>query len=258
MDEFIASLKKLLGEGKTVKDIVKAVLDDTQTQPVYQEIFQRGHAEETRASKAKFDALTEQVTGLTGQLSTAQTALTDLQSKTPDVKTVTDQFQAQIADLSAKNKAKLDTMQAKVNDTLLRRGRADLKSSLIAKGVDPDYADVLVNKEDVKLRMRPSDDGDIQVMADGKDIPLTVGEGQTPLGLLTEELSGKVPAKFLSSSSDRGSDSRSGPASGSGSVDQFKKIRDDVAARNKTASTGGIDAIAGRMGTGGAPMARTA
>lgn len=257
MDELIASIKKALSEGKTAKDIVKAVLDDSQTQPVYQEIFQRGHAEETRASKVKFDALTEQSTALTGQLATAQTALTDLQSKTPDIKTVTDQFQAQIADLNTKNKAKVDAMQAKVDDTLLRRGRADLKSSLIAKGVDPDYADVLVNKEDVKARMRPTETGDIQVMAEGKDIPLTAGEGQTPLGLLTEELSGKVPAKFLTSTADRGSNAHSGPNNGSANGDQFKKIRDEVAAKNKGAVTGGIDAIAGRMGTAPVPAQRT-
>lgn len=247
MDELLASIAKLLGEGKSPADIGKAI--QAGAQPVYQYAFDRGHSDATQRSKEKLTEVETQLATTKGELTTATATLTDLQSKAPDVKKITDQFQAQITDLKAKHKVEVDGMKSTVTESTLSRARADLKSALIAKGVDPDYADVLVNKGEIKARMKTTEVGGIEVMTEGRDIPLTAGEGQTPLGLFADELSGKVPAKFLSSNADRGSGVNGGPSKGSDSADQYKKIREDVAAKNKNIPTGGIDAIAGRMGT---------
>jgi hypothetical protein len=110
-----------------------------------------------------------------------------------------------------------------------------LRSELVRRGVHPDYAEVLASKESVKSRIRYVD-GEIQILQDGKDIPIHAGEGQSAIGVLSEELAGTVPAKFKNSSVDSGSGTRTPGSPTGGSGNPYDKIREDAKARREKAS----------------------
>jgi hypothetical protein len=233
-----------------VKQDTTAVVTALQSkaQPLFQQIFDKGHAEATRR-------LNEQKTELEGKLSTLQTELTTakgqivtLSAGAPDIK----KFQDEITRLEGEvAKTKTDSATLLISERLDRQFQT-LETRLVAKGVDPEYASVLLSKTDIRKRLQASKDGGIEVLREG-GIPYSPAEGKTGLDLFADELMGKVPAKFVSSTVDRGSGVRTGGAGGGTTEDgdYFKTLRADLdkkrEAEAKTTAAGPTEA-ARRLG----------
>ncbi len=222
--ELVAQLKDLPKE-----DVVKAL--QSGAHEVWQEVWNAGHANATArgadATKVKDDELKASLAAKTK----AETQLEELQKSQPDLAKVREQYDTEIVALNTKHKDELKGEADKRVESETKRARGDLRSALVARGVDPDFADVIADKPDVKSRISFVD-GTVVVMQAGKDIPIHAAEGQTAIGVLSEELTGSVPAKFKNSKADSGSGhQRSSSTSTSGN--QYDQLREDAKARRE-------------------------
>lgn len=204
----------------TIPELVKQVADaaaspedreilvrelQRQAQPVFQIIFDKGHSDATTRTKPKLDDLEAKLTTRDAELKTERENLKTLKAEKPDLAKIHADYQTTIADLTNKSKQETEALKGQVATERLSRAKSDLKSDLTAKGVDPIYADVLAERTVAQNRIRFTADGKTEVMAQGKEIPLTPGEGKTAIGLLAEELHATVDPRFILSRADSGS-----------------------------------------------------
>lgn len=210
-----------------VKQDPAAVLTALQSkaQPLFQQIFDKGHAEATRRLNEQKVELEAKLKTAQEELTTAKGQITTLSSGQPDIK----KFQDEVARLEGELVKVKESSSATVLAERLDRQFQTLETKLVAQGVDPEYASVLLAKADIRKRLQPNKEGAIEVLRDG-GIPYSPAEGKTGLDLLADELVGKAPAKFISSTVDRGSGIKGGGAGGGGTegADFFKNLREDL------------------------------
>lgn len=228
--ELVAQLKELPKD-----DVVKAL--QSGAHDVWQDVYNAGHANATArgadATKTKDDELKAALAAQTK----AETQLESLQKSQPDLAKVREQYDTEIAELKTKHTDELQSESNKRVESETKRAGGDLRSQMVALGVDPDFADVVADKPNVKSRISFVD-GAVVVMQAGKDIPIHAAEGQTAIGVFAEELTGAVPAKFKNSNADKGSGMhRSGSNSSSGN--QYDQLREDAKARREQAQPAG-------------------
>jgi len=215
-----------------VDDVVKELQNSAHA--IWQEVWNLGHANATARGKEDLTAKDKELTAATESKVQAESKLEELRGSQPDVAKVREQYDTEIAELKTKHATAIqekDDARA-----LAETGRAsgDLRSELVRRGVDPDYAEVLASKESVKSRIRYVD-GEVQILQDGKEIPISAGEGQTAIGVFSEELAGAVPAKFKNSSGDSGSGTRTPSSSSGGKGNVYDRIRESAKARQEAA-----------------------
>lgn len=220
----------------------------TKAQPLFQQIFDKGHAEATRRLNEQKTEMETKISTLQTNLNAAKEQIATLSNGQPDVK----KFQDEIARLEGDlNKAKEEAKTTILAERLDRQFQT-LETKLVAQGVDPEYASVMLAKPDIRKRLQANKEGGIEVLRDG-GIPYSPAEGKTGLDLLAEELVGKAPAKFISSTVDRGSGITGGGAGGGGkeNADYFANLRKNLEAQReaeaKTAAVGPSEA-ARRLG----------
>ena len=209
-------------------------------QPLFQAIFDKGHSEATGRLSTKVTEAETKLKTLEGELTKAKEQVDTLSKDKPDVQKYMDRVTALETEISkTKEQAAADLTNERVD-----RRFADLRASLLAKKVDPDYAEVIIGKADVRGRI-VSRENKIEVIGPN-GIPFTPVEGKSGLDLLTEELITKVPPKFIASGVDRGAGIiEGGPAPGG--ANHFDAIRAEVNARKPSGPTG-IPAIEQRLG----------
>lgn len=222
--ELLAELAKLDRE-----EVVRGIHDSAQN--VYQVIFDRGHSTATTKAAAEKTRLEGELVAANTAKQEAETKYTQLKAENPDVAKIHEQYGAQITDLKEKNKETVKTLKAQFGSERHNRAVADLRTKLVSVGVDPDYAAVQAEKPEVQKRLRFDDAGNLEVLQEGKEIPLQPGDGKVPLDLLAAELKGRTPAKFVTATVDRGSQVDGGSGGGSGGKSKFDKIRAEVKER---------------------------
>lgn len=217
-------IAKLIEAFNANADDVITALQAT-AQPIYQRVFDKGHSTGLQKGRDEKKTADADVTRLTSELAAANTSLTELRNKTPDVQTITTQFQNEITALKNTHKAELQTARDKSRTTEVKRQATILETKLKSK-VNPLYAKLLVQDLEVLKRINPRDDGSVEVMQAGKEIPYSPAEGQDPIDLLVDELVKAAPTDYRLAEGDEGSGIQSGPA-GTQSKSRFDKIRDD-------------------------------
>lgn len=247
MDELIQALQTYETEGSEAnRDAVLSALQ-SKAHGVYQAVFDKGHRNATARLNDQKEALEGQVARLTSELETAQTRLEEATSNQPDVSAIHQQYKDEIKGLKEEHKDALDNLRA-ANVAEKREGaKARLKALLASDdfGVDSDYADLQVER--AADRIRVTDEGGIEILQAGKDIPYSPGEGQDALSLLATEIRNGTPEKFVTVKADRGSNIGNGGAGGrAGSV--YEQIRAKAEEARKGKNGNGLEEIQRRMG----------
>lgn len=186
-------------------------------QPIYQAVFNTGHSEATEKAKTTEKELTEKLEAEQERASKAEKKAKDLEAGAPDVAKVTEQFEQQITELKEKHKAEKKALEQKAQDAALEIHRAKAVDKLVEQGVNRTYAEVLMEREANRNRLKLDKDGKLQILQAGKDIPIVVDAEQSPLDVFTAELAGATPAELKTSNGDRGAGSTSA-TTGSGST----------------------------------------
>jgi hypothetical protein len=216
LDEILAELNKL-DRAQVVTGL------QAQAQPIFQAIFDKGVGFQQVKFNGEKATLDGQIATLTATITQKDTELTELTKKTPDVATLRTQYEGQINQLKAAQANELSARDEVLKGERRSRSLSDLRAKLTGAGVDVDYADVLVNKSTTTKRFGFDDKGQIVVYAADSEVPINVASGKDVLDVLADELKTGVPAKFVTSNGDRGSDT-----SGSGGKGSKSSVYDDI------------------------------
>lgn len=249
MDEIEKIVQQLLGKDNSlIAGAVQKLLA-----PVYQDIFNKGHGVATAKAQGDRVELEANTNRLNGELVTAAAKIKELEESKPDVAKVRKQYDESIDVLKNEHKTQVQKLQTTITAEREARALADIRSGLQSLGVDADYADVLASKDDVKRRLKFKDDGSVEVLQAGKDIPIIASGDKKPVALLVDELRTTVPAKFVTSNGDRGSGTS---GAGGASADTTSKtwaqgIRDTATAERaaKKPSGSASDRLRGKSKT---------
>jgi multidrug efflux pump subunit AcrA (membrane-fusion protein) len=231
------------------EEVVAALQKDGQ--PLYQLVFNKGHAVATAKLEAEKATVEARATQAEQERDAAKGTLAERERNTPDVAAIRTQYEQQIADLKEQHKGTLLKEKEARQAERLERTKAELRADLVSAGVDPDYADVLVEKRETLSRLTfRKDDGVLEILQAGKTIPLAVGDGESPVKLLVAELRGATPAKFISSNADGGSGSSSGNGGGGGATiyDKIRAERQPAAGAPERTAAPAPSTAAARMG----------
>lgn len=198
--------------------------------PVFQIIYDRGHSTATEAGNRKVTDLESQLEKLKKDHETATQALADERRKHPDTDTIRTQYEEREQELKAEHEKAVAELNGKLQNERLNTARQTLKGYLTSgeRRLDPDYADVQLDKSELRERFRHRDDGTLEVLQAGKQIALVPADGVSPLELLAKELKDAAPSKFVEVHSDRGAGSQGNGGSSGGAGGFFGKYREEL------------------------------
>jgi len=247
-------LKELIGKlaEHDTEAVVKALKDGAH--PVFQEVFNAGHSVATAKAEEKADELETRAKDAETRAEKAESRVQELEESQPDVAKVREQYQAEIAELKEKHEVEMQTLKEGTKTERVNRAVSDLKAALIARGVDPEYAEIKVQSDKVRGRLRPSDGGQLEVLQEGKEIPFQPADGKTGLDLLADEIRGRTDAKWITSKADRGAGAGGGGGAGSGGGgDFYDGIREKAKKQREETAPQGPSAAERLSGAGAAP-----
>jgi hypothetical protein len=252
LEALVSRLQGLVPEddGTTIEDEKVTDAVHAAAQVVYQEIYDRGHQFAHAKGKGVGDDLQKRLDASEKAREKAEKEAAELAAKAPDLEKIRGEHKAQLDDLRTAHQSELDEERGKGRKASLDRRIQDLRLDLVRLGVDPDYAEVLVSKPDTVARFRPAEDGAIEILQKGKDVPFAPGGETTPIQLLAAELKEGAPDKFITASGDRGSGSRSGQGSQSSGFDLGKYREDLLKQRQEEAAKrqSGMSSLKERLG----------
>jgi hypothetical protein len=199
----------------------------------WQEIWNAGHNTAHGKAKESEEAIQSQLEEAQAELEKTQKELEKIQSKQPDVAKIHEDYKAEIDALKTKHKEAIASKDQTIRDRELDRGKSSLRAALVATGVDPDFAEVMVQKENVLSRLRVDGDFHLNVLQDGREIPIQPNETKDAVQLFAEELKATVPPKFVAASGDRGSGSKRPGSVGGG--DHFANLRERISKEREAA-----------------------
>jgi hypothetical protein len=162
-----------------------------------------------------------------------------LKESQPDAAKIREQYDAEIKDLEAKHAKEVAGLKDDRSKSEVDREVSAFQSRLVSLGMDPDYAEVQAQKKADRFRFE--DGKGVQIMQEGKEIPITAGDDKTPLDVLAEAVVAAVPARFINSKADKGTGHRThqqGTGGAGGSV--YDRIRED---RKAEREKGGKDRL---------------
>lgn len=226
LQELLAELSKL---DRT--EVVNGL--QSQAQPIYQAIFDKGHSVARTTYDAKKGELETQITSLTSQLQQKDAELKTANEKAPEIATLRQQHEAQIRDLQSKHEAKIKEKDDALSAERRDRWITDLRVKLVEAGVDAEYAEVLSLKPDVQKRIRLGTGGVLEVLQSEGEVPFAPAKGKTGIDLLADELAAAAPPKFVVSKADRGSETKPGSKGGPAGGSFYDDIRKQAEERNK-------------------------
>lgn len=218
-------------------DIDDASLKSLEGKPIYQQIFNRGHASSSGTSKQKVEDADRKVTEAQGRLTALQTEFDEHKKKSPDVATLDAQYKGQIEDLkkeieTLKGAAKNEKIEAK-RKQLLARTREILKET-----INPVHAESLVDRDSVRSRISSEDGENGRILQPDKQIPYA-GDDEAQAKALAAELAKDVPAIFRLTEIPKGTGNGATGGTGGTGSEKFQKIRDSV--KKKTPAEGAVD-----------------
>lgn len=199
MDKLKEALALLLGHSNQ-DEVVSLV--ETQGSGLFQKIFQKGHDVGYGKKHAALDRATEELTGIKAKLATAEEQITTLKAN-PETKAIHEQYAGQIKSLTDAAKARETELLTGIRKERHSSHLSTLRTALKAK-LQPDYADVLLEKGENSDRIKVNDDGTWTVLQKGKDIPLAAQTPEAALSILADELVAGAPAGFVLAATDAG------------------------------------------------------
>lgn len=235
LDELLAALSQALGENRD--DLISGI--EKKVGGLYQVIFQKGHDVGYGKKNHEITAANDKIAKLSNDIAAREQAIEELKAEGPEKhKKVIEGYKAEIATLTEAHKQAIAQKDAVLSQERLDRSIADLKARLIARGVMPDYADVKLQSQEVRNRIKFEPDGSRQVLQAGKDIPFAVTGTEDALDLLANELHSATPQNWQTSKvipgSGDGQPQNGAPMGGAkGQSDFFKGIREKKQAETK-------------------------
>lgn len=256
MDELLKAIKAFVS-----KEGASALSDDEATklaeelrgspitQPVYQNIFDSGHASATKRSKTKESDLETQIEEKDKEIEKLNKKVKRLEEDKPDVAAIEAKHTERVQELEQK----LDEEQkARKEDRInwhRERAQKDLAAALVAQGVNPKWARYQAEQEAVTSRIRVVEDGDkvhVEVLKKGSEtLPL---QADNPVQALAEELEKEIEPEFKTSKVKGGSGSRQGATGDAGKGDVFQRAREAGSKVNESRKGATEDAAAKRLG----------
>jgi hypothetical protein len=191
-------------------------------QPLYQKVFNLGHSTANKAAKADADALKAERDQARTEAEDAKKVAADK----PDPDKLHEQYRAQIAKLNSDNAAELERVKAQTATERKARTVADAKAALSAAGLHPDVVDIIAEKHVSRIRHR--EDGGIELLETGTEIPVQLAAGQTPFAALAADVKKAAPPAWLTSHVDSGSGSSGGGGGSSRTAADFKQATEST------------------------------
>lgn len=236
VSELIEKLEQADGDSEAAEALKE------HAQPVYQAAFDAGHGVATRSEKSKSEKLQKDLEASEAKVAEREERIRQLEEDKPDVAKIHAEYREQIDELKSAHEQQLTEERAGRRKDRLARAKSDLRSLLVSGRIgerelhiDPDYADVMADRHEGRLAF--DEEGRLQVLQQGKEIPVQVADGKSPLEVLALEIDGAAPAKFKASGADRGSEARGGPA-GAGDSNTYDRIRQRVKAEREAKTQG--------------------
>lgn len=213
--------------------VVKALTDSAQ--PIYQAIFDKGHAAATARKAEDVAEVQRRLDAASATIQTMERELEKLKGEQPEASKLHDQYKSEIEQLKESHKKDVAKLREAIGTERLRRAQADLKVKLTSGRKDygdavleDAYADVLIQHPDTLKRLKFTDDGRLEVLQAGKDIPLQVGDGQEPINLLAQELKQGANPKLIVSNVGTGSGENGTTGASGGGKNFYDTVRDNV------------------------------
>lgn len=199
-------------------DVAKAL--QSSAHGVWQEVWNAGHANATKRAKDDLESKEAELKAEREAKAKLEARVEAMKQQQPDTAKIREQYDAEINELREKHEAEKQALVADRAQSETRRARSDFKARLVSMGVDSDWAEVQAEKLANRFKYQ---DGELQILQAGKDIPITPGEGKTAIELLAEETRKAAPPKFVASSADQGSNVRdNGKASGAQKWEKYR------------------------------------
>lgn len=218
LKDLVTKLTELVAQdGKAELEAVDALHQVSQSD--YQAIYDRGHGQATKDLNTKVTTAEAAHRAAQEKLTETETALADARKgKGGDVEQLREQHKIDIQREKDAAKAKETALTEQLKNERTSRSTSDLKAMLAGKVID-DYAAVVIERPDIRGRIRHREDGSVFVVQAGTEVELQVPAGKTPLSLLAEELIGSTPATLRLSGADGGSGATTGGTGSSGGYD---------------------------------------
>lgn len=234
---------------KEVLDLIHA-----SAQPLWQEIFNKGHGVATEKANKDIETLKGEKTTLEGQLKTANDKVTDLQTKTPDVAKIQQEWSQKLTDAQEAHKKELQGIRDKGAAVTRDSTISNLRSKLVAAGVDIKLATVMTQDSELTKRIVVREDGTVSILQKGATaIELIPAANQTALDLLTTELfevAKKDSPQLITIQVDRGAGitGDKGSSAGKGGAAFYDDIRKRKEEEQKVTGKGGEGELSTRLG----------
>lgn len=232
LDEILDALAAL--EGVDAKDFSRQLR--SKAHALYQQVYNEGHSTATTASEEKLRKAEEARGAAEAAQKEAEQKAREQTKGSEDAEKVRAEKDAEIQKLQATHEERLSKLADRLDGERRARVKADLRATLTAQKVDPDYADFIVEKH--LARVGFDEDGNARVLQAGLSIPYAnVPEGKTHLDLLAEEIHKAVPKKFIGAAVQGGSGAPgSGEAPGTGSALEQARSAGEAAAKEQRAA----------------------
>lgn len=219
LEEALEALKEHADKDKdaVVKAVHEAVPD------LHQAIFSIGYGrgqeklEATKATlQAQVDQANEKAKELEGKLENAKGGDEAVERLQRDV----DHWKGEAQRLKGEIDSKQEEFQAQRREEARKAHLGRLRDKL-GKHLLDDYAARTARDPEVAGRIRITDEGELEVLQDGKDVPLTVPDKQDPLDVLVKEIVKGTAPSLIKADGDAGAGIDSGGSGGTKIEDQF-------------------------------------
>lgn len=235
--EFLDGLDESVG-AEALADALQEV-----HQAAYQAIYDRGHGGATSRLKSDIEDLEGKLSKEQKRRKKAEERAEQLEEENPEVGEIRSQYEEQLEETREEYEERLRKQGETLNSERRQRARSDLVAMLSGE-LDRDYAEVQVDRVLSNGRIRHDDEGEIEVLQDGKDIPI---QADKPLEALASEITESADPKWRVSKADSGSGTQGSGAAGSGGSNRYDRIREKAKKERENARSSGPPA-AERMG----------
>lgn len=216
-------------------------------QAIWQGIFDKGHGVATEKAKTDIGIIETKVTDLDTKLKAAEAKVVQLSTTNPDVAKLQQEFGTKLEEKEKAHKLELQGLKDQMAGTTRAGALSTLETKLIADGVNPKYAKVLVNDPEVQKRIVVKEGSNsVTVLQKGAStLEMVPADGHSALDLLRTELfeaAKKDAPNLINVTGDRGVGGiKDGDAAPAG--DLFDKIRKQVKDEQSTkaAASGEIE-----------------
>ena len=154
---------------------------------LFQHVFNVGHSERNKKATNDEKALRDQLTAKEEEATRLQSELETAKAGQPDAAKRVTELEGQIRTLQQQHADTPKELPGQVAEAK-RTARLETLRGKLAAHLDPDYAEVLVQKAEVRDRVRLNDDGSFDVLQAVGGIPFAPAEGADPMDLLVGEL----------------------------------------------------------------------